>query len=81
MVWTSREGKHHKPTTMKTQALETELEKELAKRDYIRERQLARYLEGSATRRRTTTSNAEADRCNERIEWLRGEIRRLAFLD
>ena len=56
--------------------LESELEKEMAKRDRIRQRQLARYSEGSATRRRTTTSNADADRCNERIEWLRSEIRR-----
>ena len=55
--------------------LEAELEKELAKRDRIRERQLARYSEGAATRRRTTTSNADADRCNDRIEWLRLEIR------
>jgi hypothetical protein len=56
--------------------LEKELEKELSKRDRIRERQMARYAAGSATRRRTTTSNAEADRCNDRIEWLRSEIKK-----
>lgn len=57
-------------------SLQQELDAELAKRDRIRERQIARYDNGSATRRRTTTSNAEADRCNERIEWLRAEIRK-----
>ena len=61
---------------MKSLSLEAELEMELAKRSRIRERQMVRYSEGSATRRRTTISNADADRCNERIEWLRSEIRR-----
>lgn len=61
---------------MKMKNWELELDRELAKRALIRERQMARYSEGSATRRRTTTANADADRCNDRIEWLRSEIRR-----
>ena len=54
--------------------LQKELGELLEKRDKIRANQLARYDSGSATRKRTTTSNAEADRCNDRIIFLRSEI-------
>ena len=56
-------------------ANETELETLLAKREAIRSKQLERYSVGSATRARTTTSNANADRLNDRIIWLRSEIK------
>lgn len=52
-----------------------ELDQVLAKRDAIRDKQMARYHDRSATRARTTTSNAEADRCNDRIIWLREQIK------
>lgn len=53
-----------------------ELDGLLAKRDKVRARQVDRWRDGSATRARTTSSNAEADRLNERIEWLRSELRK-----
>ena len=56
--------------------LQQELDSELAKRDAIRQKQLARYSAGSASRARTTTSNAAADRVNDRIHWLRDEIKK-----
>lgn len=55
---------------------EKELADLLEKRDRIRAKQLQRYDDRSATRAKTTTSNADADRLNERIVWLREEIRR-----
>ncbi len=58
--------------------MQSELDKLLAKRDAIRAKQLARYDNRSATRARTTTSNAEVDRLNDRIIWLRQEIARAA---
>jgi len=54
-----------------------ELEQLLAKRDAIRAKQMKRYDDRSATRARTTTSNAEASRLNDRIEWLRSEIKKM----
>ena len=56
-------------------SLRAELDAELQKRDRIRQQQLARYADRSATRARTTTSNANADWCNERIACLRTQIR------
>lgn len=56
--------------------LRREIEDLKMKRAGIRDAQMRRYDNGSASRRRTTTSNAEADRINERIEWLKDEIRR-----
>jgi hypothetical protein len=48
----------------------------LERRDKIRLAQLRRYQDGSATRARTTTSNANASRLNDRIVWLREEIKK-----
>lgn len=55
-----------------------ELDALLARRDKIRADQMARYTNLSATRARTTTSNANVDKMQERIEWLRGEIKKQA---
>lgn len=55
-----------------------ELENLLSKRDEIRQKQLSAYNLGTATRARTTTLNAAADRLNERIEFLRQEIKKCA---
>ncbi|WP_157648685.1 hypothetical protein [Thiobacillus denitrificans] len=54
--------------------MQKELDKLLKKRDELRTKQMSRYHNGSATRARTTTSNAEADRLNERIVWLREQL-------
>mgnify|MGYP003529255342 FL=1 len=57
----------------------TELQKELAalleKREQVRAKQMERIHSGGMTRARTTTSNAEADRLNERIVWLRDQLK------
>lgn len=57
----------------------TELQKELdallLKREQIREKQMARFHNGSATRARTTTGNADADRVNDRIVEIRERMR------
>lgn len=57
----------------------SEMEKELTalleKRDQIRAKQMERVHNGEMTRARTTTSNAEVDRVNERIVWLREQIK------
>ena len=53
-----------------------ELDALLEKRQQIRAKQMERMHNGSATRARTTTSNAEADRINERIVWLREQLKR-----
>lgn len=58
--------------------MEKELEKLLAKRDAMNLRHLARYSDGTATRARTTTHNADVGRLNERIDWLRSEIKKAA---
>lgn len=55
-----------------------ELEELLARRDALHQRHLSRYDDGSASRARTTTLNAEVGRLNERIEWLRSELKRAA---
>jgi hypothetical protein len=60
---------------MKSLSPEKELEQELAKRDRIHQRQTARWGDGTRSRARTTTANAELGRCNERIAWLRQEIK------
>lgn len=57
------------------QALQKELDALLAKRERIREKQMARFHNGSATRARTTTGNADADRVNEQIISLREQIK------
>ena len=53
-----------------------ELETELVKRDKIRAKQTAMYANGTHTRAKTTTMNAQADQVNERIVWLREEIKK-----
>lgn len=58
-------------------SLQKELDQELTKRDRIREKQFQSRMNGSVTRARTTTSNAEADRCNDRIIHLREELKKL----
>ena len=61
---------------MKITELKKELQEQILKREKIREAQMERYHKGTATRRRTTTSNAAADFCNDEIEYLRSEIRK-----
>lgn len=55
-------------------SLKAELEELLQKREAIRAAQMRRMHDGSATRAKTTTSNANVDKVNERIVWLRAEI-------
>lgn len=59
-------------------SMESELSDLLAQRDDVRVKQMERFHSGSATRARTTTSNAAADRFNERIVFLRGELKKLS---
>jgi len=54
--------------------LTKDLEKLLAKRDKIRAKQTAMYANGTHTRAKTTTMNAQADQVNARIVWLREEL-------
>lgn len=54
---------------------EQELEKLIKRRGDVRAKQMARLHAGSATRARTTTSNAEASRLNEQIMHLRDRIK------
>ena len=58
-----------------------ELQKDLdgtqAKREQLRTKQMERIHRGEMTRARTTTSNANVDRLNERIVWARGQIKAL----
>ncbi|MDH5297870.1 MAG: hypothetical protein OEV91_02520 [Desulfobulbaceae bacterium] len=58
-----------------TVSLQKELDALLERRESIREKQMARFHEGSATRARTTTGNADADRVNEQIISLRKQIK------
>lgn len=55
--------------------MKKELGKLLLKRDKIREKQMARYKNHSATRARTTTGNADADRVNDSIMEMRERMR------
>lgn len=55
--------------------LQKELDALLLKRDQIREKQMERYHNGSATRARTTTGNADVGRVNDRIVWVRDLMR------
>jgi hypothetical protein len=55
--------------------LRKELDMLLEKRDRVRAKQIERIRVGAMTRARTTTSNAEADRLNERIVWLREQLK------
>ena len=57
--------------------LQRELETMLEKRSQIRSAQMERYRNGSATRAMTTTSNAAADRINDRIIWLRDQLEKI----
>ena len=54
--------------------LAKELESELAKRDKIRAKQSATYANGTHTRAKTTSYNADADAVNARIVWLREDL-------
>lgn len=58
--------------------LQRELDQLIAKRDRIRERQMQTFHNGTHTRARTTTSNAQVDQLQERIQWLRDEIKATA---
>ena len=55
--------------------LQMELDALLLKRDQIREKQMSRFHNGSATRARTTTGNADASRVNDRIVEIRERLR------
>ena len=55
--------------------LRKELDMLLIKRDNIRQKQMDRFHNGSATRARTTTGNADADRVNDRIIEIRERMR------
>ena len=58
-----------------TSSEQKELDELLSKREAIRTKQMNRLHDGGATRARTTTSNADADKVNERIVWLREQIK------
>jgi hypothetical protein len=60
--------------------IQKELDALLVKREKIREKQMARFHNGSATRARTTTGNADADRVNDRIISIRERLRSNAKL-
>jgi hypothetical protein len=68
-------GKAGAALTGENLKLQKELDSLLLKRDAIRQKQMARFHEGSATRARTTTGNADADRVNERIISIREQIK------
>jgi hypothetical protein len=55
---------------------EEELESLLKQRDEANTRHMQKYRDGSATRAQTTTHNARISNMNERIEWLRSEIKK-----
>ncbi len=55
--------------------LQKELDALLLKREKIRGKQMERFHNGSATRARTTTGNADADRVNDRIVKIRERMR------
>ena len=55
--------------------MQKELEALLEKREQVRLKQMERIHSGGMTRARTTTSNAKADLINERIVWLRKEMK------
>lgn len=59
-------------------ALQKELNALLTKRAAIEEKHMQRYRDHSATRARTTTASARTGQLNERIVWLREEIKRTA---
>ena len=56
-------------------SIQKEIDALCKKRELVREKQMARIHRGEMTRARTTTSNAEADRLNERIMWLREQLK------
>jgi 23S rRNA A2030 N6-methylase RlmJ len=56
------------------QAYQAELDRLLAKRRKINAQQMESYRNGSASRARTTTRNAETSKLNERIIWLREQL-------
>jgi len=58
--------------------LQRDLEECLAKIDRLREKQFAAFMKGGHTRATTTTRNANIDKIQERVVWLREEIRRQA---
>lgn len=53
-----------------------ELEELLAKRCAMQEAHMAKYHNGSASRAQTTTHNARVSQLNERIVFLRAELKR-----
>ena len=57
-------------------SIQQELDALIAKREQVRAKQMQRIHNGGMTRARTTTSNAAADRLNERIVWLREQLKR-----
>ena len=58
-------------------SLQQELDNLLAKRDQIRAKMMARFHNRSATRAKTTTSNAEVGYVNDKIIEIRNTIREL----
>lgn len=59
-------------------SLQSELTKLIEKREQVRSAQMKRVHNGEMTRARTTTSNAEVDGLNERIVFLREQIKSTA---
>lgn len=55
-----------------------ELEQMIAKREKMHADHMNKYRNGSATRAKTTTHNANVSQINERIQWLRAEIKKKA---
>jgi hypothetical protein len=56
--------------------LQRELNSLLEKRSDMRTKHMEKYRNHSATRAQTTTHNARVSQINERVEWLRSEIKR-----
>lgn len=55
--------------------MQEELDALLKKREKIHARIMERFRNHNATRARTTTGNAEVGRLNERIVWLREQLK------
>jgi hypothetical protein len=60
---------------MNIDELQKELDQLLTMRAAAHEKHMSRYRDGSATRARTTTHSSNVGRINDRIVWLREEIK------
>tara|TARA_R110000868_G_scaffold129587_2_gene338596 strand:+ start:300 stop:488 length:189 start_codon:yes stop_codon:yes gene_type:complete len=60
------------------QKLQAELADIVARQSKMHEKHMQRYRDGTATRAKTTTHNANVGRLQERAVWLRSEIKALS---